>query len=101
VDVFVNENEELIKQVQLLRLCRKVQLWQSHSAASTAWSAAEKQLSGNIVPREVVAELQVKCSSSSEVLLRRSYGCFRTRKRRIYENKYKTKNIIFFISLSF
>jgi len=40
MDVFVNENEELIKQVQLLRLCRKVQLWQSHSAASTAWSAA-------------------------------------------------------------
>ena len=33
MDVFVNENEELIKQVQLLRLCRKVQLWQSHSAA--------------------------------------------------------------------
>ena len=87
MDVFACENEELIKQVQLLRLCRKVQLWQSHSAASTAWSAAEIQLSGNIVPSEVVAELQMKCSSSSEVLLRRSCGCFRIRKRRINKNR--------------
>ena len=70
MDVFVNENEELIKQVQLLRLCRKVQLWQSHSAASTAWSAAEKQLSGNIVPSEVVAELQVKCGRAAVQLVK-------------------------------
>ena len=26
--------------MQLLRLSRKVQLWQSHGAVSTAWSAA-------------------------------------------------------------
>jgi len=55
--VFVNENDELMNTCADLPAAK----------CSLLRSAAEEQLSGNVVSSEVVAELQVKCSSNSEV----------------------------------
>ena len=57
-------------------------------------SEVKKQLSGKGVSSEVVAELQVKCTSCSEVSLRLSCGCFRKRKLKFIKLKHK-KYILF------